>query len=93
MILALSTSPRGGGLDGDGPSPQLPRSVRPPPSCILKLVEFSVKFQALLEEVDKILRKGVLELVGHPGQGYYSHIFGPGRWKLVAFRLAVFMVP
>ena len=30
------------------------------------------KAQALKEEVDKMLQKGTIELVDHPGLGYYS---------------------
>ena len=54
-------------------SPLLPVSSKPLKSPYYGLS--SVKAQALLGEVDKMLEKGILELVVHLGLGYYSWLF------------------
>ena len=50
------------------PVPQEPLKF---PSCALG----SAKADAIQEEVDRMLQKGILELVDHPGLAYYSRQF------------------
>ena len=74
---------------------------------LLKLVKFPsyvsgpVKAWVLQEEVDRMLGKGALELVEHPGPGYYSHLFlvqkVTGGWwpviDVVAFSHSITFTP
>ena len=85
-------------LYSGGPSLQLSSSISAPSPVSRKSVEFpsygsgSVMNQALQAEVDKILEKCALDLVDHPGVGYYSHLFLVqkviGEWRPVIDLLA-----
>ena len=68
------------GLDSGGPPLRISHSIPLPPNCDAGHLKFhsyisgSAKAQAL-EEVDKMLEKGTLELVDHPDPGFYSRLF------------------
>ena len=55
------------------------------PREFLSYVSGFAKAQSLQKEVDKMLQKCTLELVDHPGSGYYSKLFlvqkALGEWR------------